>query len=62
MSKFVEYLFQYLVETAPRPVATEPAENKLENDLAYHGADEDYAEAVALGAARRAGQNPDLGV
>jgi hypothetical protein len=47
LSKFVEYLFQYLVETAPRPVATEPAGNKLEVYLAYHGADEDYAEAVA---------------
>ena len=47
LSKFVEYLFQYLVETAPWPVATEPSGNKLEVYLAYHGADEDYAEAVA---------------
>jgi hypothetical protein len=47
LSKFVEYLFQYLAETAPRPVATQPAGNKLEVYLAYHGADEDYAEAVA---------------
>ncbi len=47
LSKFVEYLFQYLAETAPRPVATGPAGNKLEVYLAYHGADEEYAGSVA---------------
>jgi len=47
LSKFVEYLFQYLAETAPKPVVNPPAGNKLEVYLAYHGADEDYAESVA---------------
>jgi hypothetical protein len=47
LSKFVEYLFQYLAETAPRPVVTAPVGNKLEVYLAYHGTDEDYAESVA---------------
>ncbi len=47
LSKFVEYLFQYLAETTPRQVATGPAGNKLELYLAYHSADEEYAVAVA---------------
>jgi hypothetical protein len=47
LSKFIEYLFQYLTETAPKPVATEAAGNKLDLYLSYHSADEDYAGAIA---------------
>jgi TIR domain len=47
LSKFVEYLFQYLAETTLRQVATGPSGNKLELYLAHHGADEEYALAVA---------------
>ena len=47
LSKFVEYLFQYFAETAPRPPAPPPAGNKLEVYVAYHPADEDYADAIA---------------
>jgi hypothetical protein len=47
LSKFVEFLFQYLAETAPRPTVNAPAGSKLQVYLSYHGADEDYAEAVA---------------
>jgi TIR domain len=46
LSKFVEFLFQYLAETAPRPVPKTPANGKLEVYLAYHDADEDYAGAI----------------
>jgi hypothetical protein len=47
LSKFVEYLFQYLKETAPKPVVTAAPGNKLDLYLSYHSADEDYAGAVA---------------
>ena len=47
LSKFVEYLFQYLTETAPKPVAAAAAGNKLDLYLSYHSQDEDYAGAVA---------------
>jgi hypothetical protein len=47
LSKFIEYLFQYLTETAPKPVVTAAAGNKLDLYLSYHSADEDYAGAVA---------------
>ena len=47
LSKFVEYLFQYLTETAPKPVITAAAGNKLDLYLSYHSADEDYAGAIA---------------
>ena len=47
LSKFVEYLCQYLTETAPRPRATAAAGNKLDLYLSYHAADEDFAGAIA---------------
>jgi hypothetical protein len=47
LSKFVEDLFQYLAKTAPRPVSAAPTGDRLEVYLAYHNADEEYAEAVA---------------
>jgi TIR domain len=47
LSKFVEYLFQYLTETAPKPRMTAPAGNKLDLYLSYHAADEDFAGAIA---------------
>jgi TIR domain len=47
LSKFVEFLFQYLAETAPRPAVKPASGNKLQVYLSYHGCDEDYAEAVA---------------
>jgi hypothetical protein len=47
LSKFIEYLFQYLTETAPKPVLTSAAGNKLDLYLSYHSADEDYAGAIA---------------
>ncbi len=47
LSKFVEYLFQYLTETAPKPAANTAAGNKLEVYLSYQAADEDYAGAIA---------------
>jgi TIR domain len=47
LSKFIEFLFQYLTETAPKPVVTAAAGNKLDLYLSYHSADEDYAGAVA---------------
>ena len=46
LSKFIEFLFQYLAENAPRRVPKTPADGKLEVYLAYHGADEDYAGAL----------------
>ena len=46
LSKFIEFLFQYLAETAPRQAPKAPANDKFEVYLAYHGADEDYAGAV----------------
>jgi TIR domain len=46
LSKFVEFLFQYLTQTAPRSVPVSPSGDKLEVFLSYHGADEDYAGAV----------------
>ena len=36
LSKFIEFLFQYLTETAPKPVVTAAAGNKLDLYLAYH--------------------------
>jgi hypothetical protein len=48
LSKFVEYLFQYLTETAPKPRMTTTAGNKLDLYLSYHTADEDFAGAIAL--------------
>ena len=47
LSKFVEYLFQYLTETAPKPRVTAAAGNKLDLYLSYHTADEDFAGAIA---------------
>jgi hypothetical protein len=47
LSKFIEFLFQYLTETAPKPVVTTAAGNKLDLYLSYHSADEDYAGTVA---------------
>jgi len=47
LSKFVEYLFQYLAETAPKPVAMAEAGDKLDVYLSYHSADEDFAGAIA---------------
>ncbi len=47
LSKFVEFLFQYLAETAPKPPASADAGNKLDIYLSYHSADEDYVDAVA---------------
>ena len=47
LSKFIEFLFQYLTETAPKPVMTAAAGNKLDLYLSYHSADEDYAGAIA---------------
>ena len=47
LSKFVEYLFQYLVETAPRLTSNASASNKLDVYLSYHSSDEDYAGVIA---------------
>jgi hypothetical protein len=47
LSKFVEYLFQYLTETAPKPQVTAAAGDKLDLYLSYHTADEDFAGAIA---------------
>jgi TIR domain len=47
LSKFIEFLFQYLTETAPRRAPKASAADKLEVYLSYHGADEDYAGAIA---------------
>jgi hypothetical protein len=47
LSKFVEFLFQYLTETAPKLVVTAVPRNKLDLYLSYHSADDDYAGAVA---------------
>jgi TIR domain len=47
LSKFVEFLVQYLTETAPKPVVTAPAGDKLDLYLAYHATDDDYGGAVA---------------
>ena len=46
LSKFIEFLFQYLSQTAPRRATPAPRNGKLEVYLAYHSADEDYAGAV----------------
>jgi len=46
LPRFIEYLFQYLAETAPRPALAAPG-SKLEVYLAFHGIDEDYAGAIA---------------
>ena len=61
LSKFVEYLFQYLAETAPRCASSSPAGNKLEVYLAYHAADEDYVGSVAQ-ALREASIKPRIPV
>jgi hypothetical protein len=47
LSKFIEFLFQYLTETTPKPVVTAAAGNKLDLYLSYHTADDDYAGAIA---------------
>jgi hypothetical protein len=47
LSKFVEYLFQYLTETAPKPRLTAAAGNKLDLYLSYHMTDEDFVGAIA---------------
>jgi TIR domain len=47
LSKFIEFLFQYLTETAPKPVVMAAAGNKLDLYLAYHAADDEYAGAIA---------------
>jgi hypothetical protein len=46
LGKFIEFLFQFLAQTAPRRAAEAPLEGKLEVFLSYHGADEEYAGAV----------------
>lgn len=46
LSRFIEFLFQYLAQTAPRRASAAPQGGKLEVYLSYHGADEDYAGAV----------------
>jgi hypothetical protein len=48
LSKFVEFLFQYLAETAPKPRASAMAGNKREIYVAYQAVDEDFANAIAL--------------
>ena len=47
LSKFVEYLFQYLTETAPRPLSIAPAGAKFDVYLSYHPSDEDYVGVIA---------------
>jgi hypothetical protein len=47
LGKFIEFLFQYLTETAPRIIPKPLTGDKLEVYLSYHGADEDYAGAIA---------------
>jgi hypothetical protein len=47
LSKFLEYLFQYLTETAPRPASNASAGDKLDVYLSYHASDEDYAGVIA---------------
>jgi hypothetical protein len=47
LGKFIEFLFQYLTETAPRPQATAAPSDKLDLYLSYHTADEDFAGAIA---------------
>ena len=46
LSKFIEYLFQYLTETAPKPVAR-PRQATSSTSISPITADEDYAGAVA---------------
>jgi hypothetical protein len=46
LSRFIEFLFQYLAQTAPKRPPKISADGKLGVYLAYHGADEDYAGAV----------------
>ena len=43
LSKFVEFLFQYLAKQAPPPDLKTPTGNQLQVYLSYNGADEDYA-------------------
>jgi hypothetical protein len=47
LGKFVEFLFQYLVESAPRPLAAARAGGQMGVYLAYNGADEDFALQIA---------------
>ncbi len=47
LSKFIEFLFQHLTETAPKPQATAAPGDKLDLYLSYHAADEDFAGAIA---------------
>lgn len=47
LGKFIEFLFQYLTETATKRAAKAPANGKLELYFSYHGADEEYAASVA---------------
>ena len=47
LSKFVEYLFQYLTETAPHPLSIAPAGAKFDVYLSYHPSDEDYVGVIA---------------
>ena len=61
LSKFVEYLFQYLVETAPRPVAGEPGETSSRS-ISPITAPTKTMPGDRGGAARRTGQNPNSGV
>lgn len=46
LGKFIEFLFQFLAEIAPKRNAKAPADGKLEVFLSYHGNDEEYAGAV----------------
>ena len=47
LGKFIEFLFQYLTETAPRPQPIAGPGDKLDLYLSYHAADEDFAGAIA---------------
>jgi hypothetical protein len=47
LGKFLEFLFQYLAETAPPPPPPPPGKNQLEVYFKYHDDDEDYAELIA---------------
>jgi TIR domain len=47
LGKFIEFLFQYLAETAPPPPPPPPGKNQLEIYFRYHDDDEDYAEQIA---------------
>jgi hypothetical protein len=47
LSKFVEFLFQYLADNSPRSATRASPGNRLEVLLSYQSADQDYAALVA---------------